>query len=205
VKSKSLCYFDFVNLKSRSPISAGHGGKRAGAGRKPTGTISLHLRVLPETLSQIVDLIDGRRGRTRGAVVTEALAEKYARWQKAKEKAAAQKAHEFGSWRQILLAKKLGVPEALGYKSVEEWVNARIGGYARQSIDDRREAVRELSDEGLSQRDIGEVLGVSHGTVENDQNAQNWAEDGHVPQEEDADNAQNWAAEQKEKERSDYP
>jgi len=41
--------------------------------------------------------------------------------------------------------------------------------------------------------------------VENDQNAQNWAEDGDVPQEEDADNAQNWAAEQKEKERSDYP
>jgi hypothetical protein len=48
-------------------------------------------------------------------------------------------------------------------------------------------------------------LGVSHGTVENDQNAQNWAEDGDVPQEEDADNAQNWAAEEKEKERSDYP
>jgi hypothetical protein len=73
--------FDFVEQKSS------HGGKRAGAGRKPTGTIGLHLRVPPETLLQIADLIDGRRGWTRGIIVNHAVAEKHARWQKAKKKA----------------------------------------------------------------------------------------------------------------------
>jgi hypothetical protein len=78
---------DFVERQSRRS-SPGHGGKRAGAGRKPTGTISLHLRVSPKALFQITAM-----GRTRGAVVTEAIAEKFGRWQRAKEKAA-QKAHE---------------------------------------------------------------------------------------------------------------
>jgi IS30 family transposase len=36
------------------------------------------------------------------------------------------------------------------------------------SIEDRREAVKELAAEGMSQRAIGEVLGVHHSTVAED-------------------------------------
>ncbi|HKB98237.1 MAG TPA: hypothetical protein VKD23_05570 [Terriglobales bacterium] len=75
-----------MNRKSRSKRSSpGHGGKRPGAGRKRTGTIGLHLRVSPETLSQIVGLINYYPYLTRSAVVTEAIAEKYGRWQQANE------------------------------------------------------------------------------------------------------------------------
>jgi transposase len=43
-----------------------------------------------------------------------------------------------------------------------------IGGHIRLSIGDRREAVKELTADGLSQREVGEVLGVDHVTVAND-------------------------------------
>jgi N6-adenosine-specific RNA methylase IME4 len=79
-----------------------------------------------------------------------------------------------GSWRQIALAKQLGVPKALGL-TTERWVNERLGGYVRQSIPERREAVKELSAQGLSQRAIGEVLGVDEGTVRGDVRAENSA------------------------------
>lgn len=72
-----------------------------------------------------------------------------------------------GSYRQIVLAKRLGVPDALGM-SVEQWVNQRLGGYVKLAADDRRKAVEELAAEGESTRDIGSVLGVSHTTVERD-------------------------------------
>jgi len=72
-----------------------------------------------------------------------------------------------GSWRQIELAKELGVPKALGL-SVGEWVEKRLGGYVRLAVDDRRKAARELADEGNSTRAIGEVLGVGKTTVERD-------------------------------------
>lgn len=72
-----------------------------------------------------------------------------------------------GSWRQIALAKRLGVPKALGL-TVESWVEKRLGGYIRLSIAERREAVKELAAEGLSQREISEVTGVSQKTVDRD-------------------------------------
>lgn len=74
-----------------------------------------------------------------------------------------------GGWRQVLLGKRLGVPEALGL-SIPEWVQ-RLGGYVRMQVEDRREAVRELTapvedgGAGLSTRQAAEVLGVSHQTV----------------------------------------
>ena len=74
-------------------------------------------------------------------------------------------------WRLTLLAKKIGVPKALGI-TTEEWVK-RIGGYVRQSLEERQDAVKELTAEGLSSRDIGEVLGIGKTTVLRDQRGLN--------------------------------
>lgn len=72
-----------------------------------------------------------------------------------------------GSYRQIALAKNLGVPKALGL-SLEQWVQTRLGGYVRLSIPERREAVKELTSNGMSQREVAEVLGVDHKTIHHD-------------------------------------
>jgi hypothetical protein len=72
-----------------------------------------------------------------------------------------------GGWRQIALGARLGVPDALGL-STRDWVHQRLGGYVRLSLPERREAVAELTEEGMSSRQIGEVLGVGKGTVHRD-------------------------------------
>ena len=72
-----------------------------------------------------------------------------------------------GGWRQRMLAWRLGVPQALGM-TLEEWTERRLGGYVRMSIPERREAVAELAEEGLSQREIAGVLGVSQKTIDRD-------------------------------------
>jgi len=81
-----------------------------------------------------------------------------------------------GGWRQVALGKRLGVPAALGI-GVDEWVQGRLGGYARLSIPERREAVAELTGEGMSGRQVAEVLGVAESTVRADKRpgAQNHA------------------------------
>src|SRR6516164_3575401 len=71
-----------------------------------------------------------------------------------------------GWWRNILWAQKQGIPESLGL-SVPQWAH-RIGGYMRLSIEERREAVAELSAAGMSQRAIADVLGVNQATVHRD-------------------------------------
>jgi hypothetical protein len=45
----------------------------------------------------------------------------------------------------------------------EEW---RLGGYVKLAIDDRREAVRELTDQGHSQREVAAITGLSQPTVQ---------------------------------------
>src|SRR5690606_36743982 len=60
-----------------------------------------------------------------------------------------------------------GVPQALGL-TVREWVETRLGGYVRMSIEERKQAVLELAEEGHSQREIAEVLGVGKTTVDRD-------------------------------------
>lgn len=76
-----------------------------------------------------------------------------------------------GGWRQIALAQRLGVPEAIGL-TTEAWVRDRIGGYVRLGLDQRREAVKALTDPegdfGLTQRQAAEVLGVAQKTVSRD-------------------------------------
>jgi hypothetical protein len=70
-----------------------------------------------------------------------------------------------GSWRQIALAHDLGVPQALGME-LDEWVEKRLGGYIRQSIPERRQAVLQMQrDEGRSMQEIGAILGVDKSTV----------------------------------------
>lgn len=73
--------------------------------------------------------------------------------------------HE-GGWRQIAWAIKQGIPKVLGISN-EDWVQT-IGGTVRLRLEDRREAVVELSDQGLSQREIGAALGVDPATVNRD-------------------------------------
>lgn len=72
-----------------------------------------------------------------------------------------------GSYRQVATLTRMGVPKALGL-STQEWVDTRLGGYVRMSIEDRREAVKELLEEGFSQRQTAEIIGVDEGTVRND-------------------------------------
>ena len=74
-----------------------------------------------------------------------------------------------GSWRQVALGKRLGVPRALGL-TTREWVEDRLGGYVRLSIEERREAVAELTGDGMTQRETAEVLGVDVATVNRDVN-----------------------------------
>lgn len=72
-----------------------------------------------------------------------------------------------GSWRQIAWAQRQGIPTALGL-SLQEWVQQRLGGYVKLSIDERREAVKELIADGASQRQAAQVLGVGEATVRRD-------------------------------------
>jgi transcriptional regulator with XRE-family HTH domain len=92
-----------------------------------------------------------------------------------KSKITAEDAEEFtqslgqvvgGSWRQIALAKRMGVPEALGL-STEQWVHDRLGGYVKFATDeDMQAAIKELKEkEGLSNREVADVIGVSEATV----------------------------------------
>jgi hypothetical protein len=79
-----------------------------------------------------------------------------------------------GAWRQIELAKRLGVPKALGM-TTEDWVHERLGGYVKMSIGERREAVAQLAAEGYSNREIAGVMGVDPETINRDQRAANAA------------------------------
>lgn len=72
-----------------------------------------------------------------------------------------------GSWRQIALAKKLGVPEALGL-SVGDWVQERLGGYIKMSIPERQKAILELAKDGESTRGIAAIIGAGKSSVASD-------------------------------------
>lgn len=75
-----------------------------------------------------------------------------------------------GLWRQIAWASRQGIPDSLGL-STDEWVQSRLGGYVRLAVTERREAARELTEQGMSQREVGDVLGVGVGTVNRDLSA----------------------------------
>jgi hypothetical protein len=90
-----------------------------------------------------------------------------------------------GGYRAIALGIKLGVSKSLGL-SDDEWVRTKLGGVVRLSIPERRNAAKELADEGFSQRQIGASLGVSHTTVDRDLGGTNVPEDDGVRAQEPA-------------------
>jgi transposase len=69
-----------------------------------------------------------------------------------------------GSWHQVAWAHDQGIPQALGL-STEDWVRERLGGYVRLSLEERREAISELSQNGHSLREIAAIIGVSKDTA----------------------------------------
>jgi hypothetical protein len=72
-----------------------------------------------------------------------------------------------GNLETAVWAVKHRVAESLGM-DVEEWFNTFLGGYVKLEAERRREVVRELSDEGMSPKQIGDVIGVSDDTVRRD-------------------------------------
>jgi transposase len=72
-----------------------------------------------------------------------------------------------GSWRQIALAKRLGVPKALGLDT-EQWVRERLGGYIKLSVAERRQIVADATADGHTQTEIAEFLGVDKATISRD-------------------------------------
>ena len=79
-----------------------------------------------------------------------------------------------GGWRLIWWAHRNGIPAALGV-TTREWVDEHLGGYIRLSIEERREAIAELAEDDLSNRQIADILGVDEGTVRKDKRAENSA------------------------------
>lgn len=62
--------------------------------------------------------------------------------------------------------------QALGYRSVGEYVSDRFGGaLSRLGVEVRREVVRELTEAGMSTRAIAPIVGVSQKTVVQDSQA----------------------------------
>jgi phage N-6-adenine-methyltransferase len=72
-----------------------------------------------------------------------------------------------GWWRQIALAKRLGVHKALGL-SVEQWVKEKLGGYVKLDVAERKQAALELKANGYSNREAAQILGVDPKTLRND-------------------------------------
>jgi transposase len=91
-----------------------------------------------------------------------------------------------GSWRQVALAQRLGVPEALNM-TIEQWVSERLGGYVKLVRDERRKAVSDLSNSGHSTREIAEIIGVSKSTVAAD--VQNRTDQSETPKPEEKQGA----------------
>jgi IS30 family transposase len=69
-----------------------------------------------------------------------------------------------GTYRQVALGVRLGVPKALGLDT-PTWVHERLGGYVRLGIEERGEVVAELTADGMSTREVADVIGVDHSTV----------------------------------------
>src|SRR6516164_8587277 len=72
-----------------------------------------------------------------------------------------------GGWELIEWAEGQGIPQALGL-TTREWVRTRLGGYVQLPVEERRKAVKTLTNKGKSTRQIGGILGVDFSTVSRD-------------------------------------
>lgn len=72
-----------------------------------------------------------------------------------------------GGYRLVWDAQRRGIPQALGL-TTKQWVNDRLGGYIQMNVPERRQAVAELTDAGLSTREIAGVVGAGKSTVAED-------------------------------------
>ena len=86
-----------------------------------------------------------------------------------------------GGWRLIFYAERQGIPAALEM-STREWVEQKLGGYVRMSIPERQEAVAELAAEGMSSREIAQVVGVGQATIVRDLHPEPNESEGHQGQ-----------------------
>jgi hypothetical protein len=59
---------------------------------------------------------------------------------------------------------------AMGYDSWSEWCDCELDGFKLPAVE-RREAVAELAESGMSNRAIADVIGVTHTTVNEDRRA----------------------------------
>jgi transposase-like protein len=92
-----------------------------------------------------------------------------------------------GWWRQIAWAFRQEIPETLGM-SRQEWLDRYYQHLPQLPIEERREIVAELTEEGMSTRQIAEVVGVSQMTVVRDQDESNDS-----PTEEESPSQEAWS------------
>jgi hypothetical protein len=97
-----------------------------------------------------------------------------------------------GTYKLVSSAVKFGVPKALEM-STEEWVKNHLGGYVQLSIEERREAVKELLEDGHSQREVASIIGVDERSVRRDKEAAANAAQAPTEQAEQEPNAANAA------------
>jgi phage N-6-adenine-methyltransferase len=81
-----------------------------------------------------------------------------------------------GAVRMTDVAQDLGIPQALGL-TPQQWTEKRLAVQVRLSIPERRVVVAELTERGMSTREIGDVLGVDQKTVVNDRHAEEKSSD----------------------------
>jgi hypothetical protein len=100
-----------------------------------------------------------------------------------------------GWWRQIAWAESQGIPKALGMDT-HEWVQCYVGGHIKLGQTEFRNAVEELTAQGMSQRRIAAVLGVGPTKVrEEQQTARKRAEPASDGEEEEEQTARKRAVE----------
>jgi predicted transcriptional regulator len=73
-----------------------------------------------------------------------------------------------GMFKTLAVLRRNDVHLQLGYSDFGEMVLDKVGGYFKLQAPERKELVQELIDEGMTQREVADVVGVSQKTVSRD-------------------------------------